>query len=56
MFQKSRFSSKLTQASEEFGQGSIVGDEEFLPDKEELELQLQEQMDATLTLATKSDD
>ena len=32
------FSSKISQNSEEFGQGSIIGDEDFLPDKEELEL------------------
>ncbi len=41
--------------SEEFGQGAIA-DDEFLPDKEALELRLKEEMDATMTISTKSDD
>ena len=50
------FSSHRGSASEEFGQGALIGDEEFLPDREELELQLLEQMEATLNLSTKPDD
>lgn len=41
--------------SEEFGQGAIL-DSEFLPEQEELELKLREEMDATMTISTKSDD
>ena len=38
VIQRQWYSSKTSQNSEEFGQGSIIGDEDFLPDKEELEL------------------
>jgi len=40
--------------SEEFGQGAI-NDDEFLPDKEQLELRLHEVMDASLTIANRAD-
>ena len=50
------FASKRSSvASEEFGQGAI-NDDEFLPDREDLEIQLREQMDASITIASKSDD
>lgn len=41
--------------SEEFGQG-VINDSEFLPDQEDLEIKIRTEMDATLTIATKSDD
>lgn len=41
-------------ASEAFGQGAI-DDDEFLPDREELEMRIREEMDASLTIATRAD-
>jgi len=39
--------------SDQFGQGPV--DEEFLPDREELEMQLMTEMESTVTLSTKND-
>lgn len=33
-----------------------MDDDDFLPDREELELRLREEMDASLTISTRSDD
>jgi hypothetical protein len=41
--------------SQEFGQGTLE-DDEFLPDQEDLEMQLRAEMDASVTIATRSDD
>lgn len=42
-----------TAVEEEFG---LINDSEFLPDKEDLELKMRTEMDASLTIAKKSDD
>ena len=42
-----------TAVEEEFG---LINDSEFLPEKEDLELKMRTEMDASLTIAKKSDD
>ena len=44
-----------TGMSSEFGQG-VVGDEEFLPDKEEAEISHQVKVDASISLNLRADD
>ena len=41
--------------AEEFGQGAIK-DDEFLPEREDLELKILSEMDSSLTISTKKDD
>lgn len=41
--------------SEIFGQGAI-NDDEFLPNQEEMELKIRQDMEASITISNKADD